>query len=127
MAELPPLTAETLWAIIRGEISDETVNQLLWDCLGYRYDAGTGLWNISAVHPDWSSQYPEPPDFIGSRPATVKLTRSIPPEHKQLLKEQLGFTGYQVGELNPTLTRRATAVSWLLSYIKQQSKLSEGI
>ena len=67
-----------------------------------------------------ASKYPQPPDFVGSRPATVTLTRSIPPEDKQLLKEELGFKGYKVGELNPTLTRRATAVSWLLSYRRRQ-------
>jgi hypothetical protein len=117
MDDLPPLTTDTLWAIIRGEIPDETVNRLVWDCLGYRYLPESLQWDASAVHPDWSSQVPEPPDFMGSRPATVKLTRSIPAEDKQLLKEQMGFEGYQVGELTPTLTRRATAVSWLLSYL----------
>lgn len=121
MTNLPPLSTETLWGILRGEIPDEEVNRLLWQCLGYRHDTEAHRWDISAVSTDWSSQYPEPPDFIGSRPATVKLTRSIPAEDKQLLKEELGFTGYKVGELNPTLTRRATAVSWLLSYIHQQS------
>jgi Domain of unknown function (DUF1823) len=121
MTALPPLSTETLWGILRGEIPDETVNRLLWDCLGYRYDPEAQQWNAAAVSVDWSNQYPEPPDFIGSRPATVKLTRSIPAEDKQLLKEQLGFTGYKVGELNPTLTRRATAVSWLLSYMRQQA------
>jgi hypothetical protein len=117
MRTLPPLTTETLWTIIRGEIPDETVNALLWQCLGYRQDVTSGRWDSSNVHPDWSDTYPEPPDFVGSRPATVKLTRAIPPEHKQLLKEQLGFEGYKVQELNPTLTRRATAVNWLLSYM----------
>ncbi len=58
------------------------------------------------------------PDFIASRPATVKLTRSIPPENKQLLKEKLGFAGYKVGELVPRLTRRATIANWLLSYME---------
>jgi hypothetical protein len=120
MTDLPSFSTETLWGILRGEIADETVNRLLWHCLGYRYDAETHQWDITDVSPEWSNQYSEPPDFIGSRPATVKLTRSIPPEDKQLLKEQLGFTGYKVGELNPTLTRRATAVSWLLSYVRQQ-------
>ncbi len=122
MTDLPPLSIETLWGILRGEIPDEGVNCLLWYCLGYRHDAEKPhQWDASAVSTDWSTQYPEPPDFIGSRPATVKLTRSIPAEDKQLLKEQLGFTGYKVGELTPTLTRRATAVSWLLSYMRQQS------
>ena len=121
MTDLPPLSTETLWGILRGEIPDEGVNRLLWQCLGYRYDTEAHQWDVGAVSTDWSSLYPAPPDFIGSRPATVKLTRSIPAEDKQLLKEQLGFTGYKVGELNPTLTRRATAVSWLLSYMRQQS------
>ncbi len=118
MADLPILNTETCWAIIKDEIPDESVNRLLWDCLGYRC-IPNGEWDVSGVDTDWAEQYPEPPDFISSRPATVKLTRSIPPEHKQLLKEQLGFKGYTVNELNPNRTRRATAVSWLLSYMQQ--------
>lgn len=66
-------------------------------------------------------EYPDPPDFIDSRPATVKLTRSIPPQNKQLLKEQLGFAGYKLGEFGPRQTRRATAANWLLSYMQQIS------
>ncbi len=122
MSDLPPLTTETLWAILEGKLSDETVNHLLWNCLGYRFDSDKNTWDLTAVPQEWTEQYPEPPDFIGSRPATVKLTRSIPKQDKQLLKEQLGFKGYKVGELNPQLTRRATAVSWLLSYLRQQSR-----
>jgi hypothetical protein len=120
MSDLPALTIETIWAIVKGDIPDETVNRLVWDSLGYRYSEHTAQWDTSAVAPDWTKDYPDPPNFIGSRPATVKLTRSIPPEDKQLLKEQLGFEGYQVGELNPTLTRRATAANWLLSYLRQR-------
>lgn len=119
MADLPPLTTETLWAILQGDIPDETVHQLVWAGLGYRKDSETGTWDVSAVEPDWVETYPEPPNFIESRPATIKLTRSIPKENKQLLKEQLGFEGYKVGELTPTKTRRATAVNWLLSYMQQ--------
>ncbi|WP_295460185.1 DUF1823 family protein, partial [Synechococcus sp. UW140] len=37
---------------------------------------------------------------------------------KQLLKEELGFKGYQINQLVPRLTRRATAVSWLLAWRK---------
>ncbi|MGB7416179.1 MAG: DUF1823 family protein [Thermosynechococcaceae cyanobacterium] len=118
MTDLPPLTPETLWSILKGDISDEMVNRLLWDGLGYQQDLDTGAWTTAAVDPDWAEAYPVPPDFIGSRPATVKLTRSIPKENKQLLKEQLGFEGYQVAELTPTKTRRATAVNWLLSNMK---------
>ena len=50
-----------------------------------------------------------------SRAASVRLTRSIAAESKQLLKQQLGFCGYRIGELYPRRTRRATAVNWLLA------------
>ncbi len=116
MPELPPLTNATLWAILHDELDDSTVNQLVWQALGYCYDEACHQWSHAAVPQDWGSAYPEPPDFIASRPATVKLTRSIPSENKQLLKEELGFPGYQVNELVPRKTRRATIVNWLLSY-----------
>lgn len=117
MAELPPLTQNTLWAIINEELDDATVNQLVWHYLGYRAD-GQGGWDTTAVDLDWREAYPTPPDFIANRPPTVKLTRSIPAENKQLLKEQLGFKGYTVGELIPRKTRRATMTNWLLSYMQ---------
>jgi hypothetical protein len=115
--ELPSLDTDTIWAIINESISDLQVNQILWHYLGYRYDRIANTWDLSQVAPDWQEDYPTPPDFIASRPATVKLTRSIPTEHKQLLKEQLGFKGYKIGEFGPRQTRRATAASWLLSYL----------
>ena len=118
MSNLLPLNTEMIWAILNDEVDDTTVNQLVWQCLGYRYDAATGSWDISCLAAEWRDEYPEPPDFIESRPATVKLTRSIPPENKQLLKEQLGFKGYKVGEFGPRQTRRATAANWLLSYMR---------
>jgi Domain of unknown function (DUF1823) len=116
-SELPPLNEDTLWAIINASITDTQVNQILWHYLGYDYNRVEKTWNLSQVAPEWLSVYPTPPDFIASRPATVKLTRSIPPQHKQLLKEQLGFKGYKLGEFGPRQTRRATAVSWLLAYL----------
>jgi hypothetical protein len=121
MSPLPPLTDDTFWLILNDELDDATVNQLVWQALGYRYDATTEQWDVSAVEPDWRGSYPEPPDFIASRPATIQLTRSIPPENKQLLKDALGFTGYKVNELTPRKTRRATIVNWLLSYRQAQS------
>jgi hypothetical protein len=120
MSELPILNTATLWDILNGVLSDQTVNRLVWQALGYRYDPATESWDTTDVAAEWAEAYPQPPDFMGSRPATVKLTRSIPTAHKQLLKEELGFTGYKVGELNPTLTRRATAANWLLSFMKVQ-------
>jgi hypothetical protein len=121
MLDLPPLNADTVWAILNDKLDDATVNHLVWHYLGYRYDAVTSQWNTAQVSPEWLKDYPEPPDFIESRPATVKLTRSIPKHNKQLLKEQLGFEGYKVGELVPRLTRRATVANWLLSYMRDRA------
>ncbi len=119
MSELPPLNTDTIWAILKEEIDDKTVNKLVWHCLGYRYDIAVSQWDITGVSQEWQEAYPEPPNFIENRPPTVKLTRSIPKENKQLLKEQLGFKGYKIGEFGPRQTRRATAANWLLSYMKQ--------
>lgn len=121
MPDLPPLNTDTIWAILNDEVDDNTVNHLVWHCLGYRYDEQGG-WSTVEVIPEWQD-YPEPPDFIDSRPATVKLTRSIPSEHKQLLKE-LGFKGYKVGEFGPRQTRRATVANWLLSYMHTLNNIS---
>lgn len=118
MSNLPPLNIETIWAIIHETIDDDTVNQLLWHYLGYRYHAQSGNWDISQVPPEWRDEYPQPPNFIDSRPAIMKLTRSIPAENKQSLKEKLNFKGYKIGEFGPRQTRRATAANWLLSYMK---------
>lgn len=119
MLDLPLLNTETIWAILKDEIDDAIVNELVWHYLGYRYNEPAGQWDITCVAPEWQDEYPEPPDFIDSRPATVKLTRSIAPKNKQLLKEQLGFKGYKVGEFGPRQTRRATAANWLLSYMQE--------
>lgn len=122
MHTLPPLNTDTIWAILNEEIDDAMVNQLLWHYLGYRYDATTETYDTNNVAPEWLQEYPQPPNFIESRPATVKLTRSIPPENKQLLKEKLGFKGYKIGTFGPRQTRRATAANWLLSYLTLNSQ-----
>ncbi|HEY9810338.1 MAG TPA: DUF1823 family protein [Halomicronema sp.] len=120
MSDLPALNFETIWAILKEELDDATVNRLVWHYLGYRYDENSNKWDNSAVPEEWRSEYPEPPDFIENRPPTVKLTRSIPSENKQLLKEELGFKGYKIGEFGPRQTRRATMANWLLSYMKNR-------
>lgn len=125
-SDLPKLISETFWAILDDKIPDEIVNQMLWYHLGYRYDPASQAWDVSQVDEVWTETYPDPPDFIGSRPATIKLTRSIPKENKQLLKSELGFGGYTVDELNPRRTRRATAVNWFLNYLKQSSASNAG-
>jgi len=121
MSDLPPLNNETIWAILNEEIDDTIVNQLVWYYLGYRYDEKEQAWNADTTIDDWGEAYPEPPDFIANRPPTVKLTRSIPKENKQLLKEKLGFKGYKLGEFGPRQTRRATAANWLLNYMESNN------
>lgn len=121
MSQPLPLNAETLWAILKEEISDREVNELVWYYLGYRYDRESQQWDNQGVDESWRNDYPEPPDFIENRPPTVKLTRSIPKENKQLLKEKLGFEGYKIGEFGPRQTRRATMTNWLLSYMQQHN------
>ncbi|MGF1461083.1 MAG: DUF1823 family protein [Leptolyngbyaceae cyanobacterium] len=124
MAQLPPLTTDTLWDILNEKLDDDTVNHLVWHYLGYRYDAASEQWQTAAVDPAWAEKFPTPPNFIESRPATVQLTRAIPKENKQLLKEYLGFKGYSVDQLVPRLTRRATMTNWLLSYLQQTGQLT---
>ncbi|MFP4132630.1 MAG: DUF1823 family protein [Halothece sp.] len=123
MINLPSLNQETIWGILKDEISDATVKQLVWYYLGYRYDPQQQVWNNEAVASQWRETYPQPPDFIESRPAIVKLTRSIPKPNKQLLKQKLGFKGYKIGEFGPRETRRATMANWLLSYMQEQGLL----
>jgi hypothetical protein len=121
MNSLPPLNTDTIWAILNEELSDENVNHLVAYYLGYRYDSDSQSWDNQQVAEDWRKDYPEPPDLIVNRPPTVKLTRSIPKENKQLLKEKLGFKGYKIGEFGPRQTRRATAANWLLSFLQTNS------
>jgi len=106
MTTIAPLTNETLWEILRDTLDDSAANHLVWHYLGYIQNPETQAWSIA--DPDWATAYPDPPNFIESRPATVKLTRSIPPENKQLLNT--------LNQLIPRKTRRATMVNWLLSY-----------
>ena len=61
MSNLPPLNTETIWAILNDTIDDATVNQLVWQYLGYRYDEAQGNWDITHVADEWQHEYPEPP------------------------------------------------------------------
>ncbi|MEO0350390.1 MAG: DUF1823 family protein [Cyanobacteria bacterium P01_A01_bin.15] len=125
MTDLPDLTEATLWAILNEELEDDVVNRLVWHHLGYRYDPTTEQWDARNVREPLQEKFPEPPNFIESRPATVQLTRSIPKPNKQLLKTYLGFQGYSVDQLIPRLTRRATMTSWLLSHMQLQGRLKD--
>ncbi|NBP33688.1 MAG: DUF1823 family protein [Verrucomicrobia bacterium] len=113
------ISDELLWEILEDKLEDRQVCELIWIRLGY-LDAGDLPWPAGPRTPfPWRDGYPIAPDFIGERPPTVMLTRSIPAAHKQLLKQELGFKGYQLNELVPRRTRRATAVSWLLAWRRQ--------
>ncbi|MEO0541049.1 MAG: DUF1823 family protein [Cyanobacteria bacterium P01_A01_bin.105] len=120
---LPDLNESTVWAILNDELPDETVNQLVWQTLGYRLQAD-GQWQPASVDAAWLEKFLTPPNFIESRPATVQLTRAIPKADKQLLKTHLGFKGYTVDQLVPRLTRRATMANWLLSVMRQRGVIT---
>ena len=118
-----PLSRELLEAVLADRTSDRFVCELLWPRLGYVLDA-SGRWCAGpTTAASWRDAFPVEPQFIAERPPSVALTRSIPKEHKQLLKAQLGFAGYRIGELYPRRTRRATAVNWLLAHLAQQGEV----
>ncbi|MEB3263845.1 MAG: DUF1823 family protein [Synechococcus sp.] len=112
-----PLSRALLEAVLADRTSDRFVCELIWPRLGYEQN-GSGTWGAApATDAAWRESFPIEPQFIAERPPSVALTRSIPKEHKQLLKEQLGFAGYRIGGLYPRRTRRATAVNWLLAHL----------
>jgi hypothetical protein len=122
-----PLSRPLLEAVLADRLSDRFVCELIWPRLGYGPD-GAGSWSAGpATGAAWRESFPIEPQFIAERPPAVALTRSIAKEHKQLLKQQLDFAGYRIGELYPRRTRRATAVNWLLAHLAERGEsLPEG-
>lgn len=117
-----PLSRQLLEAVLADRTSDRFVCELIWPRLGYAQN-GSGTWSAGpAAGAVWRQSFPIEPQFIAERPPSVALTRSIPKEHKQLLKEQLGFAGYKIGGLYPRRTRRATAVNWLLAHLAERGE-----
>jgi hypothetical protein len=117
-----PLSRALLEAVLADRLSDRFVCELIWPRLGYGQD-GSGTWGAGpATGAAWRESFPIEPQFIAERPPSVALTRSIAREHKQLLKQQLGFAGYRIGELYPRRTRRATAVNWLLAHLAERGE-----
>ena len=115
-----PLSRALLEAVLADRVSDRFVCELIWPRLGYVPD-GSGIWSAGpATSALWREPFPIEPQFIAERPPSVALTRSIAKQYKQLLKEQLGFGGYRLGELYPRRTRRATAVNWLLAHLAER-------
>ena len=123
-----PLSRSLLEAVLADRLSDRFVCGLVWTRLGYGPAPGleaveSGPWSAGPTTPPaWAEAFPEAPELIASRPASVRLTRSIAAPHKQLLKQQLGFGGYRIGELYPRRTRRATAVNWLLAHLAERGE-----
>jgi hypothetical protein len=114
-----PLSRVLLEAVLADRLSDRFVCELIWPRLGYAPD-GSGTWSAGeAAGAIWRESFPIEPQFIAQRPPSVALTRSIAREHKQLLKEHLGFGGYMIGALYPRRTRCATAVNWLLAHLAE--------
>ena len=117
-----PLSRELLEAVLADRTSDRFVCVLIWPRLGYELN-GSGTWSAGpASSAGWRESFPIEPQFIAVRPASVALTRSIAKEHKQLLKQQLGFAGYTIDELYPRRTRRATGVNWLLAHLAERGE-----
>ena len=121
-----PLSRALLEAVLADRVSDRFVCSLVWRRLGYlpeAEDSDGGPWRAGPhTPPAWAEAFPQAPELIARRPASVRLTRSIAPPHKQLLKEWLGFGGYRIDELVPRRTRRATAVNWLLAHLAEQGE-----
>jgi hypothetical protein len=120
-----PLSRALLEAVLADRTSDRFVCELIWPRLGYGPDGADrdGPWSAGPrTPPAWRQAFPAAPQLIAERPASVALTRSIAKEHKQLLKQQLGFAGYRIGELYPRRTRRATAVNWLLAHLAERGE-----
>ena len=118
-----PLSEALLQVVLEDRVSDRFVNELLWSHLGYLPQPEGTDWPAATTTPAyWREAFPTAPDFIRHRPPSIHLTRSIARSHKQLLKEQLGFAGYRLGELCPRRTRRATAVNWLLARLAERGE-----
>ena len=119
MKSLWPLSRDLFEEILSDHVSDRFVCNLIWERLGYK--PLTDFFSSYSLGPKtseyWSEKFPEPPQVISNRSASVHLTRSIPKQYKQALKECLGFNGYKIEELFPRRTRRATAVNWLLAWM----------
>ena len=121
-----PLSRALLQMILEDRTSDRFVAERVWERLGYQPPADqnpAAPWLAGPQTPEsWQEVFPQAPELIATRPASVALTRSVPKPLKQLLKQQLGFTGYKIGELYPRRTRRATAVNWLLAWLAEREE-----
>ncbi len=120
-----PICKELLFLILEDKVSDVFVCELVWERLFYHRERTTNDWVTSALTPTyWSEKFVKAPQVISERKASVHLTRSIPKEYKQELKNSLNFKGYKINELYPRRTRRATAVNWLIYWALENDYFS---
>jgi len=121
-----PICKKLLFLVLEDRVSDVFVCELVWERLFYTKETTLNNWVSSALTPtSWSDKFVEAPQIISERIASVHLTRSIPKEHKQGLKNFLNFKGYKINELYPRRTRRATAVNWLIYWATENDCFSK--
>ena len=121
-----PICNELLILILEDKVSDVFVCELVWERLFYTREINLNNWVSSALTPTyWSEKFEKAPQIISERIASVHLTRSIPKEYKQGLKNFLNFKGYKINELYPRRTRRATAVNWLIYWALENDCFSK--
>ena len=112
-----PISRKLLFLVLEDKVSDVFVCELVWERLFYTREKNMNDWISSELTPPyWSEKFVKAPQIISERIASVHLTRSIPKDHKQGLKNFLNFKGYKINELYPRRTRRATAVNWLICW-----------
>ena len=110
-----PISRKLLFLILDDKVSDVFVCELVWERLFYTKQPSINEWKSSELTSSyWAEKFVNAPQIISDRSASVHLTRSIPKDHKQGLKNFLNFKGYKIDELYPRRTRRATAVNWLI-------------
>ena len=120
-----PISRKLLFLVLEDKVSDVFVCELVWERLFYTREKNTNDWISSELTPAyWSEKFIEAPQIISERIASVHLTRSIPKEHKQGLKNFLNFKGYKINELYPRRTRRATAINWLIYWSLESNSFS---
>ena len=120
-----PICEELLVLVLEDKVSDVFVCELVWERLFYTRETTLNNWVSSALTPNyWSEKFEKAPQIISERIASVHLTRSIPKDHKQGLKNFLNFKGYKINELYPRRTRRATAVNWLIYWAIENDSFS---
>ena len=120
-----PICKKLLFLVLEDRVSDVFVCELVWERLFYTREITLNNWVSSALTPIyWSEKFVKAPQIISERKASVHLTRSIPKEYKQGLKNFLNFKGYKINELYPRRTRRATAVNWLIYWANENNCFS---